>query len=390
MSRRRTRVAPGNRASCSAVVAATVAVTVALCGLAACSVEEVAVETSPAKPAVVVPVTLRSFEEQIEASGQLLAKHQASVAAQVAGEVTEVLADEGDSVTEGDIVLEIDPERRNLDVDAAQARVGEAEASVAEQVREVRRMTALAGKRVAAENQLDQAETALKTARSRLLAARAELGSAERALRDASVRARFSGLIARRWVSRGEFVSEGQELFELVALEPLEVEFHLPEADASRVRTGIPIRVSVAPYPDELFEATVHVVSPTIDPRTRTLRVKALLPNVDRRLRPGLFARATLGIAMRNDVVTVPEEAVLQRSDGEVVFRVRSDGRVERQLVETGLLRDGWIEIRSGLAAGDAVVSRGHTDLIDGSRIVARNPDGTLAVSVAAPAGGGL
>jgi RND family efflux transporter MFP subunit len=119
--------------------------------------------------------------------------------------------------------------------------------------------------------------------------------------------------------------------------------------------------------------------------------VKALLPNADRRLRPGLFARATLGIAKRNDVLTVPEEAVLQRSDGEVVFRVQNSGQVERLVVETGLLRDGWIEIRSGLSAGDAVVSRGHSDLIDGSRIVARNPDGTLAVSAPAPAesGGG-
>jgi membrane fusion protein (multidrug efflux system) len=256
---------------------------------------------------------------------------------------------------------------------------------VAEQAREVKRVTALAGKRVAAENQLDQAETALKTARSRLRAAQAELGSAERALRDASVRARFSGLIARRFVSRGEFVSAGQELFELVSLQPIEVEFHLPEADSSRVRTGIPIGVRVAPYPDELFEATVHVVSPTIDPRTRTLRVKALLPNVDGRLRPGLFARATLGVARRDDVVTVPEEAVLERSDGSIVFRVDSKSRVERRIVETGLLRDGWIEIRSGIAAGDAVVSRGHSDLIDGSRIVARNPDGTLAVSAGAP-----
>jgi len=257
-------------------IAVAAASALLLIGAVACGRDQALVEETAAQPAVVVPVTVRSFEEQIEASGQLLAKHQADVAAQVAGEVTEVLADEGDAVAEGDIVVEIDPERRNLDLDAAQARVGEAEAAVAEQLREVKRVTALAGKRVASANQLDQAETALSTARSRLRAARAELGSAERALRDASVRARFSGLIARRWVSRGEYVTAGQKLFELVSLDPIEVEFHLPEADASRVQNGIPIRVQVAPYPDELFEATVHVISPTIDPRTRTLRVKAL------------------------------------------------------------------------------------------------------------------
>ena len=203
------------------------------------------------------------------------------------------------------------------------------------------------------------------------------------------MRARFSGLIARRWISRGEFVAAGQKLFELVSLDPIEVEFHLPEADASRVRKGVRIQVTVAPYPDETFEGSVHVVSPIIDERTRTLRVKALIDNADGRLSPGLFARAKLGIAQRADVVTIPEEAVLQRSDGEIVFRAFADGRVERRKVETGLLRDGWLEIRSGLVAGDAVVSRGHQDLIDGSRIVARNADGTLAVSAPASAEGG-
>ena len=362
----------------------------ALFALSGCGAEEAAVEASPERPAVVVPVVLRSFEEQIEASGQLLAKHHADVAAQVSGEVTEILADEGDAVAEGDIVIEIDPERRNLDVEVAQAGVGEAEAAVAEQLREVKRVTALASQRIAAANQLDQVETALKTARSRLRAARAQLGQAERALRDASVRARFKGLIARRWISRGEFVAAGQKLFELVSLDPIEVEFHLPEADASRVRKGVRIQVTVAPYPDETFEGSVHVVSPIIDERTRTLRVKALVDNADGRLSPGLFARAKLGIAQRADVVTIPEEAVLQRSDGEIVFRALADGRVERRKVETGLLlHDGWLEIRSGLVAGDAVVSRGHQDLIDGSRIVARNPDGTLAVSAPAPAEGG-
>ena len=129
-------------------------------GLPGCGAEKAAIEVTPERPAVVVPVILRSYEEQIEASGQLLAKHQADVAAQVAGEVTEILADEGDAVAEGDIIIEIDPERRNLDVEAAMAGVGEAEAAVAEQLRELKRVTVLAGKRVASENQLDRRQPA--------------------------------------------------------------------------------------------------------------------------------------------------------------------------------------------------------------------------------------
>jgi len=336
-------------------------------------------EASPARPAVVTPVALRSFEEQIEASGELLAKHRADVAAQVAGEITEILADEGSAVAETDIVLEIDPERRHLDLELARAGVGEAQAAVSEAEREVTRVTALRGSRVMSESQLDTAKTNLETAQARLRAARAQLGTAERAVRDASVRARFAGLISRRWVSRGEFVVAGQKLFELVSLDPIEVEFHLPEGDAGRVHLGDPIRVQVAPYPEEVFQATVEVISPTIDPRTRTLRVKALLANPDGRLQPGLFARAQLGVAKREDVLMVPEEAVLQRADGSVVFRVAEGNRVERRVVRIGVTRSGWIEIREGLAAGDSVVQRGHSDLIDGSLIVPRNPDGTRA-----------
>ncbi len=350
----------------------------------ACGDDDVA-ETTPARSVVVTPVLVRDLEERIEASGQLLAKHEADIAAQIAGEITEVLVEEGDAIAEGAVAMEIDPEKRNLELEAARARVGEAEAAVAEERRELKRMRVLADKKIAAETQLDRAGTALDTALSRLRVAEAQLGSAERAVRDASVRARFAGFVARRFVSRGEFVSQGDKLFHLVSLDPIEVEFHLPEADSSRVRKGILIEVTVAPYPDEVFEAVAHMVSPIIDRRTRTLRVKGLIDNGDGRLRPGLFARANLGIARRGGVITVPEEAVLQRLGGPVVFRVLDGNRVEKLPVKIGVIRDGWVEIREGLGPRDRVVSRGHSDLIDGSSVIARNRDGTLPVSTAAP-----
>jgi membrane fusion protein (multidrug efflux system) len=329
---------------------------------------------------VITPVELRDLEERIAGTGELLAKNHAEVAAQVAGEITAVLVDEGEAVEEGATVLEIDPERRHLDLDRASARAQEAEAALAEQRRELERMRKLARKNVASRAQLEGAETAVQTASSRMLAAKADRGVAERALRDSSVKASFPGLIARRRVSRGEFVTVGQKLFELVSLDPIEVEFHLPEIDASRVREGLPIEVTVAPYPDDVFDATVTVVSPTIDPRTRTLRVKGLMQNPDGRLKPGFFARVDLGISKREGVMMIPEEAVLQRADGAVIFRLLDDSHVQRRVIEMGVIRGGFVEIVAGLEPGDSVVSRGHADLIDGSVIIARNPDGTRAV----------
>jgi membrane fusion protein (multidrug efflux system) len=199
---------------------------------------------------------------------------------------------------------------------------------------------------------------------------------AERALRDANVRAPFSGWIARRDVSRGEYVRPGQPLFELVALDPIEVEFSVAERDSARVAVGQRVLVTVAPYPEERFEGRVTVISPTLDPKTRTLGVKAQIANGDGRLRPGLFARADLGIARREGALMVPEEAVLQRADGEVIFVVTPEDTARRVVVETGLQRDGKIEIVKGVAAQDQVVVRGHAVLADGVPVTRRALEG--------------
>lgn len=333
----------------------------------------------PAPPVLLSRVTAMDLVERIESSGELVAKERAEIAAEVGGRVSEILIDEGSPVEAGAEVLNIDPERRTLELDSARARVDEAQAALREEEREVRRVTDLRAKKVASQTQLDQAQTELELARSRALAAQAQLGMVERSLRDATVRAPFSGFIARRIVSRGEYVQPGSVLFELVSLDPIEVEFNVAEVDSGRVAVGQIVKVRLAPFPDEAFGATVTFVSPTIDRRTRTLRVKAQLENQGGRLRPGLFARVDLGISERPSVPMVLEEAILQRADGPVVFRIAPDNRVERLVVETGAHEDGYVEIAHGLDAGDLVVSRGQTWLSDGDLVTPRQPDGTLA-----------
>lgn len=354
--------------------------TLALCLplAAACGDEEGAAPVA-ASPVMVAPVEAHRVEDRIEATGQLVAPSQAAVAAQVGGQVTRIVRDEGDQVAKGDLVIDIDPERRQLEVASARALLAQAEAQAAEAQRELGRIEKLHAQNVAAQAKLDQARTALRTARSNRDALAAQLGMAERSLSDSNVTAPFAGLVARRWVSEGEFVSPGQKLFDLVALDPIEVEFHLPERDSSRVAVGAPVAVRVAPFPDEIFEAKVTVVSPTIDPSTRTLRVKAELANPDGRLRPGLFARADLGVAVRENVAMIPEEAVLQRADGAVAFRLVGPDRVERRRLELGLIRGGRVEVQGGLAVGDRVVVRGQSDLVDGAAVSVQDVAGQPA-----------
>jgi membrane fusion protein (multidrug efflux system) len=336
-------------------------------------------------PVRVEPVRVQTLQDRIEATGELQATDHAEIAAEVAGRVTEILVPEGEFVETGTVVLEIDRERRELDLATARAQLAQARASSGEQERDTRRIHELHGRGVASDSQLDQADTALTLARARLDAAEAAAGVARRALQDSSVAAPFAGFVGVERVSRGEFVAVGQPLFELVALDPIEVELHLPEVDSGRVALGQPVRVRVAPFPEEVFRARLSFVSPTIDPRTRTLRVKAELDNSDGRLRPGLFAHADLGIAERAGVVMVREEAILQRAEGAVLFRLIGSERVERVQVSTGTHRDGWVEVTEGLARGDEVVVRGHADLSDGMAVAVQRDDSSNTAVTALP-----
>lgn len=348
---------------------------VALVALAAGCGEEAPPEVM-LPPVTLAEVEARNLSDHIEASGELLARDEAEVAAEVAGRVTAIRHDEGSSVDAGTVVVAIDPERRKLELANTRAHLAEAQANLEDAEREVTRIQRLFDEGVASQARLDTVQTELRLARSRHDAARAQVGVADRALRDANVRAPFAGVVSRRHVSAGEYVQAGDHLFDLVALDPIEVEFHLAEVDSGSVTVGDRVGVRVAPYPDEVFPAEVTFVSPTIDPHTRTLRVRGLLPNGDGRLRPGLFARADLGVSERTGVAMVPEEAVLQRAEGEVVFRLVEGNRVQRLRVETGVHDAGSVEVVSGLSIGDQVVSRGHQTLADGAVVAPRSRTG--------------
>ena len=341
--------------------------------------EEKSETTIAVQPVMAVPVEIRNVADQIEATGQLLAKAEARVAAQVSGQVTSIAEGEGAAVEVDQVVLEIDPERRTLELANQRGQVAQARAQLEESRRSLGRVKKLYARNAVSQAQLDESETALQLSQSRLQSASAQLGLAERAVEDSTVKAPFAGLIARRHVNAGEFVSAGQPLFELVALDPIEVEFFLPEADSSRVRIGVPVAVQVSPFPEERFDGQVTVISPTIDQDTRTLRVKAAIDNRDGRLRPGLFARVDLGISKRSGVTMVPEDAILQRADGSVLFLMDGTDRVRRLRVATGAYLDTLVEVVGGIKADDLVVVRGQAELLNGSRVSLRNADGSPA-----------
>ena len=322
-----------------------------------------------------MPVTIEDLEDRVTAVGELVAPQHAEISAEVDGRVTELMLVEGQSVTAGDPLLELDPAKRRLELAAARAHVSEAAASVENVRRQVLRQRELQARNISSQSALDDSETALRLAQAKLAAAKADLGVESRALEEATVRAPFDGMVVRRMVSLGEYVQVGRSLVEIVSLNPIEVEFRVAEIDSSFVRLGQEVAVHVAPYPDRSFGAKVTVISPTIDPNTRTLRVKAVVDNAEGLLRPGLFARADLGLSVHEGVAVVPSSAVLQRVDGSVVFVLDGADRATRRVVQLGSFQEGRVEITKGLRAGDRVLVRGHADLLDGQQVRLYLPD---------------
>ena len=321
--------------------------------------------------------------EEIHASGELKALYHTIIAAEVEGRITEIRIEEGSPVDAGAVVIAIDPERRELDLDAARARLAQARAELKKQQSQTDRIRKLAQQGISSDQQLEEAETALLLARANTEAERAAFGVSERILADASVSAPFAGFVARRAVQLGEFVQKGSPLFELVSLDPLEVEFSVPELDANRVRNHLRVEVEVSAWPDRSFEGIVKFVSPTIDPETRTLRIRAQIDNADRALRPGLFARVNLGVSRRKGITMVPEEALIQRAHDAMLFKILPDQRVKRVSVVTGAVDAGRVEVRGDVRPGERVVRRGPGGLVDGAvvRVLDDGPAATPAVA---------
>lgn len=355
--------------------------------LAGCREEQTTVEEILPTVAV-VEIEAVDFDQEIRASGDLRARYQTMIAAEIAGRVTELAVEEGASVAEGDVVIRIDPERRRLDLAAAQARLAQARANLRQETSKVERVRKLRSENISSVERLEEAETALLLAQSAVRAEEAAVGVAQRALSDASVAAPFAGLVAARAVELGEFVQPGTELFELVSMDPLDVVFNLPELDSQRIAVGQHVAVGVAAPADRTFDAVVTFIAPTVDPATRTLRIKAEVDNAEGALRPGLFARVMVGTDQRRSVLMVPEESVVQREGGAWIFRVEEGNRVRRVPVETGTQSQGRIEVRGPVAAGDRIVRRGHGGLADGMVVVVRGSESTALETAGAPRSG--
>lgn len=342
---------PGRRACRSLLAGVVLAVAPALAGCGG-DADSAKPHGPPASVVEIAVVERGSVDEGLNLVGQLEADEVVMLRPETEGVIGEVAFDEGTEVARGAVLFRLRDEWQR-------ARLREAEAQIALTEQAWRRAQTLAGEKILSGAELDQATANRDAARARLDVARVEL---ERM----TIRAPFDGVVGTRLVSPGDRVTSTTDLVQIDAVATLKLAFPVPEPIVDWVKPGMTLAVSVAPYPGERFPGTVYFAAPSLDPRNRQLLLKAKIPNPDRRLRPGLFATVLLDRTERVDVVVAPESAVVYDPQGTFVWRVGSDGTAERVPVTLGQRTKGRVEVKSGLAAGDRVVSAGTNKVMPG------------------------
>jgi membrane fusion protein (multidrug efflux system) len=289
----------------------------------------------------------------------------------VAGIVTEVLIESGSEVEHGTKLVQLDTSVEVADLASAVATHREAEVAFTRQVD-------LMNKKVISEANLD-------TARAKQETAEAAVKRIEAVIAQKAITAPFSGRVGIRKVEKGQYVSAGMALVSLQALDPIRADFPMPEQHIGKLQVGAPIELAVDAYPGQVFKGEIQSLDARVAQDTRTLLVRAILSNRERKLLPGMFANVTVLVGQPAEVVTVPRTAVTYSLYGDSVYVAKAASEAadapvagepaagqmiaERRFVRTGQARGDRVAITFGLGAGELVVTTGQLKLNPGAAI---------------------
>lgn len=322
---------------------------------------------APTETVSTTEATAEIWQPRIQVVGSLRAVRGVEVAPEVAGKIVDIPFDSGALVEQGDVLFRLDDAS-----DRAVLRELEAEARLAEIERD--RQRRLRERGVNSEADVDTAESRLDQAIARADGARARVEMK-------TLQAPFAGRTGIIEPDVGDFVEAGHELVTLQTLDPVFMDFSVPQQRLADLRVGQEISIRVDAFPGVEFPGEVRAISPLVERRTRNVPARARIENIGERLRPGMFVNARLSLDEEEDVITVPQTAISFSPYGETVFVVREetgdDGEAyrvaEQRFVETGARRGDQIAVTDGLAAGDIVVTSGQIKLRDGIRVRVNN-----------------
>jgi RND family efflux transporter MFP subunit len=309
--------------------------------------------------------TLEIYEEVV---GSLENVMDPKISAEVAGRVTRVLGFTGKKVKRGELLAEIDPADFEIQSRGDVAEIKRLQALLANQERVVERQQKLVSQGFISQNALDDALAQRAVLREQLSAARARADSTGRSLGKTKVAAPIDGEIETQLIAQGDYVKVGDPLFALVGMQRMRAHLLFPESATNRIRPGLKVRLESPAAPGRSIESAIDEIRPTVSAGNRALDAIVRFDTDLGGFRGGGSVNARVVIEVKQDALMVPEQSVVLRPAGKVVYVV-SNGRVAQRPVETGLKQDGLQEIVKGLAPGEVIATDGAGFLSDGAAV---------------------
>jgi membrane fusion protein (multidrug efflux system) len=312
----------------------------------------------------------QSLDRTAEVQGALFPREHAVMSSEVEGRVAEVIADFGDKVAAGQVMMKINPREYELRVETAQAALDQARAKLANSTARYNRAQALKQAQAISAEQFDQLASQLRVDQADTESAQETLAMARKKLGDTEIKAPFSGSVQKRMVSLGEYVAPGKEIYELIATDPIKLRCPMPERFVPFARVGMPVKLTVDADQGASYAGKITRIAPALDESSRTLLIEAEVANPDGALKPGFFAHVTMDLG-HDRALFVPTAAVLRYAGVARVFVV-DQGVVRAREVTTGSVVGDQTEITGGVKEGERVAVSNVDRLADGTAVTAR------------------
>ncbi len=321
-------------------------------------------------PAIVTTAGVQSktWQSSLKAVGSLSAVQGVTVSAELPGKVVEIAFTSGTAVQKGDLLV-------RLDTVSEQAQLRSAQTAVALAKINRDRARELVAKKSMSRSGLDTTEAEYKQAVARVDEIRA-------VIEKQTIRAPFSGRLGIRQVNLGQILSAGDGIVELQAMDPIFVDFSLPQQDLARLEPGLVIQVTTDVLPGRVLAGSITALNPGVDPTNRNIKVQATVANADEKLRPGMFVKVKVLLPEENQVLIIPATAVLYAPYGDAVFVVdekkdEKSGKaglvLRKQVIRTGGTRGDFITVTTGLKEGETVVTTGVFKFRNGQPAMVNN-----------------
>jgi RND family efflux transporter MFP subunit len=331
-----------------------------------------------------------SITSYLKIVGTTAPHERAKLGAKVDGTISEITVDEGDEIQKGQLLIALDPVDFQLDIKRAKAalKAAEAELNQAQEDYELKsldwkRISSLYERRVIAKHRYDvmkasynMAGASVAEARAKVTQMKADLALAEKRYADSRILAPFDGVVTKKMLHVGEVSSVygyNWETLEVMDLSRIKIECDIAEKWRTFIAPGMSALITVDALPNEKFSGTITTITPLVDPQQRTFKIKIVIPNTEKRLTAGMFARINIALEKKPDTIIVPMDDILQTQEGHFVFLVQDD-KARKHQIELGIIEGKKAEVISGLQKGDRVVTAGSYRLQDGTPVEVNTP----------------